>query len=495
MIEREIAILSGFSIFITSLTFGTLLSSFMIDISWRIGALDIPQGELKNHRRPTATLGGIALFLSIFTGLFLLPITGYGISEDIIGWLHCQWRWLLIPLGCLFILLMGVKDDLQNIIPRNKLIFQIIAALMILYSGIFHVHYCDFFNVFSIPLGVLSVPFMFFWLVGSCNAVNFIDGMDGLASGVGIVLSLVLALMGFLTFQFGAALIALAVAGGLAGILMFNIRPALIFLGDSGSQLVGLILGMLTLEIATIDGRFALPTAGLILAVPVLDTFLAILRRFSKWQSPSQGDKAHIHHRLKNLGLSTTGVSALLWTASLICGLAGMACWYLEGITVGLAAFVFIAGLGYLAVRLGCLNLLQLKHRLTSKASEEQVAASRVPQQLADMWEKMKPLFEKMDLDHAELVLEKLGVDGNVKYATYQWSRTENMIAELRPDKWTRQIKLHGSDEETATLRIKTTDETLHDINHINWILQQMQLNFEKTRSRPASSSAELKVG
>ncbi len=483
MIEREVALITGFCILITSLTTGTILTSWMIRLSWRIGAMDKPQGELKDHKQPTATLGGVALFLGVVCGLTLLPITGRGLTEGLIGWLHFEWRWAWIPVGCLLVLVMGIKDDLFHIIPRNKLIFQVIAALMILYSGIFHVKECVFFDVFSFSLGVLSVPFMFFWLVGSCNAFNFIDGADGLASGIGMVTSLLLAALAFMTNQFGAAMAALAMAGSLGGVLLFNFRPALIFLGDNGSQLVGLVLGMLTLEITTTDGRFALPAAGFLLAVPVMDTLLAILRRISHGQSPTHGDHGHIHHRLRARGHDAARISFILWTATLCCGMMGIMCWYMQGPAVGMIALVFAGLLFYLGVKMGCLEPRRLLRKLMGRSVQENVTTTGVLQRLTGMWERMKPLFEQLELEHVELVLEKSAFDGTAEFETFQWSRQEALVTGYQPQTWTRQIRLQSRNQNIATLRIKETHENQQDAVHINSLLSQIQCNFEKARN------------
>ncbi|MCP4712554.1 MAG: undecaprenyl/decaprenyl-phosphate alpha-N-acetylglucosaminyl 1-phosphate transferase, partial [Planctomycetes bacterium] len=252
--ERVISVLfAGGLAFITALTTGVILVSVMCRLSRRWGALDRPDGTLKCHVRPTATLGGIPLFIALLMGLgVLVPLShrisfdSFQVGEGVVGWLP-------IVIAGLFILWVGVKDDLHHVAPRSKVFFQIMASMVLIGSGLI-IGRLGFFGVFEISLGVLAFPFTLFWLVGSCNAFNFIDGMDGLASGIGVVIALFLAGFGIIFGAYGSALLALALAGGLVAILLFNFKPAIIFVGGSGSQLVGLLLGALVIEATTING-------------------------------------------------------------------------------------------------------------------------------------------------------------------------------------------------------------------------------------------------
>jgi UDP-GlcNAc:undecaprenyl-phosphate GlcNAc-1-phosphate transferase len=300
-------------VFLTSLASGTILTGLTHRISWKIGALDKPDSELKCHQKPTATLGGVAIFLAVIVGMTLLAGAGYGLNNDAFEKqlsLNIS-RGALLVAG-LVIVILGITDDLRHVMPRTKLLFQMLASTTLIGSGLV-IHRCEFFGLFDISLGALAVPFTLFWLVGSCNAFNFIDGLDGLASGISLVASLVLAIMGLYFGMVGTAMLALALAGALSAMLLFNLKPALIFLGDSGSQFIGLILGVLSIKIASGTGYFALPAAGLILSIPIIDAFLAIIRRYSHLESPALGDRSHIHHRLQRLGLSVTQTSMVLW--------------------------------------------------------------------------------------------------------------------------------------------------------------------------------------
>lgn len=499
-LECKIALIIGGLVFLAALTGGTLLTSFMCRLSRRLGAVDKPDGDLKCHNQATPTLGGIPLFLAMVLGILSLSVLVwvYGFSWAVIGWLD----WNLFTggmfVGGLIILLLGASDDLHHVMPHTKLLFQIISAMVLIGSGLV-INHCDFFGVFGLSLGAMSVPFTLFWLIGSCNAFNFIDGMDGLASGIGIVTALVLSLLGFMTGHYGPAIISLALAGSLMGVLFFNLRPALIFLGDSGSQLIGLILGALTIKIASVDGVFALPTAGLILSVPVLDALLSILRRYSMGKSPIRGDRKHIHHCLRRYGLSVNQVSMTLWAVVLVTGGMGIVFWFADGVQAGLAALTFVALQLYVGSRLGCLEGRRLAQRLVGgsyrwKDAKQQASKSQPVAKLEVLWERMEPLFEKMQLDRAVLTLEGVSADGRTKYETYQWVRSDGLMAELLGSQWTKRFALEGDEPRVATLRLESAEHLWRDEDRIDWLLQQIRNNMRQASRLGNEQMAEVEM-
>lgn len=498
---REPALIIAGSVFLMALTAGTILTSFMLRLSMRWGAVDRPDGDLKQHSRATATLGGIPLFLALVGTVLWLKTAGTSFLPGAIGWLDWDLAQAGLLVGGLIILLMGVRDDLCHVMPRNKLIFQILAALVVVASGLV-VTRCGFFDVFELPLGLLAVPFTLFWLVGSCNAFNFIDGMDGLATGIGVVISLLLAVLGFLTGEYNAAMLSMALAGALSGVLFFNVKPAMIFLGDSGSQLIGLLLGALTIKVATTGGVFALPTAGLLLSVPILDAFLSILRRYSEHESPIRGDHKHIHHCLRRLGLRVNVVSLMLCLAVLITGGMGIVFRFTTGPAAATAAAALVGLQIYLGIRLGCLDPRKLLGRLTGTYRWEKLTSpgktSNGRAELDVFWERMKPLFEQMHLDRAILTLEGVGVEGRTQYETYQWVRSEaEQMAELLASRWTKRFTFNGSDDHrVATLRLESAEQLRKDEERIEWLLKQVRHNMRLVTSHQQQQQefAEVKV-
>lgn len=480
----EMLLILAAVVFLTALAGGTLFTGLMHRISWRIGALDKPDGQLKCHQKPTATLGGIALFFAMVAGMTVLGFAAYGMSsEGLFQYMSLNMSRGALLVAGLIIVILGATDDIFHVMPRTKLLFQMLASTVLIGSGVV-IHRCDFFGVFDIYLGALAVPFTLFWLVGSCNAFNFIDGLDGLASGIGLVVCLVLAVMGYYVGAYGPALLALTLAGALTAMLLFNVKPALIFLGDSGSQLIGLMLGVLTIRIASVGGVFALPAAGLILSVPILDAFLSILRRYGHMTSPAHGDRRHIHHRLRRLGLGVTQTSMILWMVTAMAGAVGLLSIVYQGVGVGLLVISFALCELYLGVRLGCVDLSRFGHRLAGVFRWNQVPDGRTASrkrvaELETLWERMKPLFEKMNLDRVILTLEGTGADGRTDYETYQWVRNDKLIAEILNSRWTKRFTLDGDASRMATLRLESAEQLRQDEKRIEWLLKEIRSNMQ----------------
>jgi UDP-GlcNAc:undecaprenyl-phosphate/decaprenyl-phosphate GlcNAc-1-phosphate transferase len=485
----EMIKIGGGAAFLVSLGLGVILTSWMIRLSWRFGAVDKPDGLLKRHGRATATLGGVPLFVAMTASIAIVIalLNAFGRFEK----MEFTPFWGALLVSAMIILGLGISDDLHRVRPRTKFLFQTIAATVLIGSGLI-VERCWFFDVFDISLGVIGVPFTVFWIVGSCNAFNFIDGMDGLASGIGAVSAVFLAILGFATGAYGAAIVALALAGALLAILIFNVKPASIFLGDSGSQLVGLMLGVIALKVAGTDGVLMLAAAGTILSIPILDALLAILRRFSLSESPAYGDHRHIHHCLRNHGFSVTRTAALLWLAAAVAGAMGILFYYGTGVSVGIAALAFVALELYLGIRLGCLDITELFSRLKFRrdwAPELAIAADvRSKSRLDTLWDQMKPMFEKMKLDRAVLTLEGVNENGQTDFETYMWVRSEKLMADILLNRWTKRFSLDDKQQRMATLRLEAAQQSLRDEQRIEWLLSQIRSNMRYTNKNKADA-------
>ena len=459
----------------------------MCRICRRYGALDRPDGYLKRHQKPTATLGGIPVFLAGLVGLMVLVVLVHFVPEirNALAEAHVSWGALMV--AALIMLGLGVSDDLRHIIARRKMLFQMLAAMVLISSGLV-VRCCGFFGVFEISLGVLAVPFTLFWLVGGCNAFNFIDGMDGFASGIGTVICLALAGLGFLNGAYVAAIIALALGGALLALLSFNIQPARIFLGDSGSQLVGLLIASLAIEVAVVDGVFMLPSAGLILAVPVIDAFLSIVRRYLGSTSPAAGDHQHIHHCLQRQGLSVKHVAVTMWVVTAITGGLGIMCVLARGSQPGLAALGFVIGMVYVGVRIGCVDLSVLagdfKKGYQSKTTpQEALGAPELTSELDGVWKQLTALFERMHLDRAVLKLEAMSDTGGPKCQTYRWVRSEELLVDLLGSRWTKRFALDEEQRQIATLELQSAEQRWQDNQHIDRLLKEISDNVRMVQT------------
>jgi UDP-GlcNAc:undecaprenyl-phosphate/decaprenyl-phosphate GlcNAc-1-phosphate transferase len=300
----------AFASFILSL----LLTPLVRNVFRRLGIVDEPDKARKFHQRAIPRVGGVAIALSCalaFGVLLLTNLKGGAIVSDAL-----PLAWGLLPAAGL-VFAVGLLDDLIGLKPVHKLLGQVAASLVAFYAGI-HINAVggqNFGHWWSLPVTVL-------WLVACMNAMNLIDGVDGVAAGVGLfatATSLVAALM---QHNVELALATLPLAGCLLGFLRYNFNPASIFLGDCGSLFIGFLLGcygvLWSQKSATMLGMVAPLMA---FSIPLLDTSLAIARRLLRKESIFHGDRGHIHNRLLDRGLSPRKVAFLLYGTCAIAAL------------------------------------------------------------------------------------------------------------------------------------------------------------------------------
>ena len=277
----------------------------------KVGAIDVPRDNRRVHDHPIPRMGGLAIFIGFVLSLiFFVPM-----STKVLG--------LLV--GSVIIAVMGGVDDIVSLNPWVKLAGQIVAALVAIRCGlVFDVISNP--NIFAeetyIEIGWLSVPLTMLWIVGCTNAVNLIDGLDGLAVGVSAISSLTMLIVSLFVSEPVVSIILAALTGACLGFMPYNLNPAKIFMGDVGSQLLGFVLST-----ASIMGLFKLHAIItffvplLALALPLADTIFAFFRRILHGQSPFKADKGHFHHRLLAMGLNQKQVVAVLYGISAVLGL------------------------------------------------------------------------------------------------------------------------------------------------------------------------------
>jgi UDP-GlcNAc:undecaprenyl-phosphate GlcNAc-1-phosphate transferase len=259
----------------------------------RVGAVDAPN-QRKVHTRIMPRLGGLAIYLA-FVGAFsvALPLMeGYKP--------HVIWGLLI---GGTIVTIVGALDDRFDLLPKWKLLGQIAAASVVVSFGL----KVDFINMpfgEGTQMGWLSIPLTIFWIVGVTNAINLIDGLDGLAAGVSAIATGTIFVLALIMGSVTVALLSAVLLGSILGFLVFNFHPAKIFMGDSGALFLGFSLATLSVlgfKQATLIS-FVVPI--FILGVPLSDTFFAIVRRTLNKTPISAADKNHLHHCLLGLGLS-----------------------------------------------------------------------------------------------------------------------------------------------------------------------------------------------
>ncbi len=274
---------------IAAIAFGIsyLFTPATIPLCRRVGAMDIPDESRKINTVPMPRLGGLAFFLSCFIVLFPFASESRTVAALLSGG-------AVIVAG-------GVADDVFNVSPGIKLLIQTLAAFVTM-SFIPMPSEFSFFGFFRISLsGIFGFLFVLTRLIFTVNAVNFSDGLDGLASGLSATALISLFLYGMSNSNTVPAISALVLASAVLGFLPYNKYHAKVFMGDAGSQFLGLSIAILALGNAP-NGNFTLESS-LFLAIPALDTALSVIRRIVKRKSPFIADKGHLHHILLKMGV------------------------------------------------------------------------------------------------------------------------------------------------------------------------------------------------
>ncbi len=295
----------------------TILCAFLITftttpiarvIAFKVGAIDVPKDNRRMHKKPIPRMGGLAIFLgfAITVLVFCEP------TLEIIGML----------LGALILVVVGIFDDIYSLPALLKLFLQLLSATIAVLFGnvisgvtIFG-NYVDF-GSFAIPLSVI-------WIAALINAVNLIDGLDGLSCGVSAISSVSLLLSAFFLPEpsFAIILLIAALAGSCIGFLPFNFNPASIFMGDTGAMFLGYSLAIISIQgFFKIDALLSFWVPFLVFALPILDTFCAFGRRILHGKSPFSADRGHIHHKLIDMGFTQKQSVMILYS---ICGILGV---------------------------------------------------------------------------------------------------------------------------------------------------------------------------
>jgi UDP-GlcNAc:undecaprenyl-phosphate GlcNAc-1-phosphate transferase len=430
-------------------------------VARRLGILDRPDRPRKVHTRPVPSLGGLAIYVAFFA-----PFAGFlfyqnAISDQLL--LHLRDAIALFAASTV-VLAVGMMDDVRGLSTRYKLSIELLAALLLFFTG-YQIRAVS--NPFGGPidLGNLCLPVTVFWLMGSSNAFNLIDGLDGLAAGVGLFAC---ATIFFVAIIFGNTLTALfmiSMAGALLGFLLFNFHPASIFLGDSGSLFLGFVIGAIALKGSQKSATVvALLIPVLALGLPIMDTVLAILRRWSQRLPISHGDRQHLHHRLLSLGLSHRHAVWVLYGA---CGFLAAIAMFITAagnaavaITLGVAGVIVFTG-----VRLvGGVKLADLKSRLDwdRKQAKWRRRAWRLVDEAGDdmnractpaeLWQSLTRTLRELEFEEATMSLKPPYAQNGSEPLELSWARPSPPAQER-----------DGSDPLSVRLLLQTDSATLGD--------------------------------
>lgn len=296
-------------------------------LAYQLGAVDVPRDNRRMHRVPIPRMGGVAIYLA-----YTITTLAFG---DFSPALVAIW------FGGTILVVLGIFDDIFNLNAWFKLGVQILAALVPVLQGI-DIDFINFGGTMY-PLGSWSIPITVLWIVGLTNAINFIDGLDGLACGISTICSTALTLVTLMMAGGEAALLTAVLAGACVGFLPYNSHPAKIFMGDAGALFLGY-----TLSILSVNGvfkthavlAFLIPMS--VFGLPLFDTAFAVVRRLLHGQSPFHADRGHIHHRLIDAGFGHRRSVMILYA---VCGILGIAAVMLTRETLYPAAIIIVCAL------------------------------------------------------------------------------------------------------------------------------------------------------
>ena len=471
-----------------------VITPLAIYLGKRLGFVDRPDDFRKRHARPIPFTGGIAILLAA-----ALPIAvAYAWpGASVASMLHNEQTPLLaLGYGALLALCLGAADDRWNLRPRWKLLWQLAIALFACYAG-FKIKAVTNPLGGTIQLGLWGWPLTVFWFLGCMNAINLLDGMDGLAAGVALFVCITMGVVNILQESFFPLLLSAALAGAILGFLIYNFNPARIFLGDNGTMVLGFLIAALSARgSAKASTAVALAIPFVALGLPIFDTTLAILRRWGRRMPVAAGDREHIHHVLVKLGLSQRTTVLILYG---VC------------VALGAAALMLAAGRNMLAVTmlgilvivaLVCIKLFDLmslkdltarvradygqRQRGRWAAIEAEQAIARMEQADADddLWQGLYRLFDLLELDYAEVRLQD---DDRPHLSWSRGSRNVDTAAKQTLDLWSLSLKLEHD------ARLYGRLEVWKDARHLP--LQQTTHLLERVRGPLAQRLAELRPG
>ncbi|MBI5197592.1 MAG: undecaprenyl/decaprenyl-phosphate alpha-N-acetylglucosaminyl 1-phosphate transferase [Nitrospirae bacterium] len=385
-----------------------LLVPIVRRIALRFGVVDHPDHR-KVHRGAIPRTGGVAIFL----GMILTLITLYLLFPQMESRFSYRWSQVIwFGAGAALVCIVGLIDDVRNLSARHKLGFQILAGVLACSGGV-HFQFFDQ-TLWGLPVGTaVNWIATIFWIIAVTNAINLIDGLDGLAAGITIISALVLGVISSLNGHPVTTLLSMIIVGSAAGFLRYNIHPAKIFLGDSGSLLLGFLLATLSIRGTFQESSFySMIIALSLFSVPLLDVSLAVLRRFIKGLSLAHADRDHIHHRLIKQGIGHFQSVTVLWVITLAFGMVAL---FLsidfERQQAGLVVLLPIVLMGIALRRLGCsevfaiINAIRYGNRRKLPPREKNIAVRKAVKRLMELEDieavglHLIGLADRLDLD------------------------------------------------------------------------------------------------
>ncbi|MEA2115534.1 MAG: MraY family glycosyltransferase [Thermodesulfobacteriota bacterium] len=425
--------------FIAAFLFALVATPLVKKVALQYGLVDEPS-DRKVHELALPRIGGVVIFFAFlfpFTLFFLFNIQNTA-TELIVTDDHLTG----FVVGAIIVFLVGLLDDIKKLSPAIKFGGQILAALAAYYWG-FRIGIVSIPFTDGVSLGFLSLPITLFWFVLVINAINLIDGLDGLAAGICFFVSLAMLFVCSVNNHIFEALAFASLAGSLLGFLRYNFNPASIFMGDCGSYFLGYTLAALSIH-GSIKGQFA--TAMLIpfiaLGVPLIDTMWAPFRRFVLGRKMFRADNEHIHHRLIKMGYTQRRAVLMIYILTIILGVASITIVHTQNDTSALILFVLGIGLICTVRFLGISDFFTMRRitgwarDLTDEAGISHGRRSFLNHQLTisnsgdcnELWQAVCNSLKEMEFDCAEFsyfVPEPSTIIKNTKQ-NFTWQRHKN---------------------------------------------------------------------
>ena len=408
------------ALFILALISATALTPLVRRICERYGWLDVPTDGRRVHVRAMPRLGGVAVFMSIFVALAILPFLNNSVTQSLRSDRLSLWT-ALGPASLM--LLLGVYDDLRGADPRFKFIMQTLAGILFfVMGGRVEALNVPFLGGLQLPL-IVSFGVTLLWVVGISNAFNLIDGIDGLAAGAALFAALVMLVVSLVVGNVHVTILTLALSGSIIGFLRYNFNPASIFLGDSGSLFIGFLLAALSVQ-GGLKASTAIAVAIPFMAfgVPIIDTGFAIARRFISRQPLFQGDREHIHHMLLARGWSQRRVVFVLYGVCAAFGLISLLFVSDAGRLTGLILLVVGTAIILAVGKLRYHEVDEIKASLKRNIGERRIRAanhlrirraSRAMSKADNLNELFSAVRELLDLGEFAHATVQLGRDGD----------------------------------------------------------------------------------
>ncbi len=474
-----------------------VITRSIIRVAVRLDFVDKPDYVRKFHQNAVPCVGGVGIFIAFFVPVAALFFFYKNfISEQL---LHLPIELLGLTAGATIGLGLGFFDDVRGLRMRWKLLLQAVAATAAFATG-YAIAEISIPFVGVIEVGVISYPLTLFWFLGCMNALNFLDGLDGLAAGVSLLVSITLFLVSLIFENRVGMVLSISLAGAILGFLLYNFHPARIFLGDSGSMLLGFLIGALSI----LAGRSTENTTTvslfiplIALGLPILDTCLVIARRWFRRVPIAEADRRHIHYALISMGLSHKRTVLILYLASVVFGVCALLITFERGevVILVLGAMCII---GFVCVRVFAgVTMAALFSRGFDAGARSALERALLEMHVEDtperVWRCCHPVLAAVGLDRAELhLLDEVSAQMTI----LRWTRTDDAEpSDPVPgsgDHWSANLTIYSPTSDIkGELVVAKTSRLGHRASLASEVLDTLRLalgaNLERLKTPPES--------